>query len=330
MKNHADIIKWATDYLLSKGYTLKSLPETILETPWSSVTRFVTSQENIYLKQTPPDLSMEASVTQLFSEKFKANVPHIITTNNELHCFLMKDAGLNLRKHLKTDFKPELLVRAIQEYTAIQRSTENNLNDFIALGVPDWRLDQIPKIYKNLIQDEVFLKAEGITDKELETFQALSSKVLAHCDSLSQYGIPETIVQYDFNTNNILYDPHTQKMTSIDLGEIVISHPFLSLYNFLLQAMKHEGIKESDALYQLLHDICFENWLNLNTKNQLLEAFTLVKKLYPLYSALAFYRLMHCVDPNALKSFYAHQPNRFAEYLREYAKLLKGFHENFS
>lgn len=322
MKNHTDILSWATNYFTSNGYALKNQPEVLLETPWSIVFRFSTLKGDFYLKQTPPTLSMEAQITQLFAEKFHANVPNIISINNELDCFLMKDAGLNLRKYLKTDFKPELLAKAILEYTAIQRSTENNVEAFIALGAPDWRLDKIPLLYQNLIKDDAFLKAENVTDQEQQKLNNIVSMVLAHCESLSKYGIPETIVQYDFNTNNVLYDLNTQKMTSIDLGEIVISHPFLSLHNFLLQAIKHEGLKENDALYQKLHDICLENWLNFTTKDKLLEVFTSVKKLWPLYSALTIHHLSNCVDPDAFRAFYADRPNRFAGYLREYMSFL--------
>lgn len=322
MKNHNDILQWATNHLNSQGYSLKSSPEMLLETPWSYVFRFSTTKGEVYLKQTPQSISMEAKVTQLFAEKFHANVSEVIAINDELSCFLMNDAGLNLRKYLKTEFKPELLIRAIQEYTAIQRSTENNVDDFIALGIPDWRLNKIPELYENLVNDIDFLKVENITDEEIPNLQALTPKILKHCELISQYGIPETIVQYDFNTNNILYNPNTKKLTSIDLGEIVISHPFLSLGNFLIQCVKHEAIKENSPLYQTLYDTCLENWFTLAKKEDLLETFTLVKKLFPLYSALAIYRLMHCVDPDAFRTFYADRPNRLAGYLREYIKLL--------
>lgn len=156
----------------------------------------------------------------------------------------MKDAGQNLRKYLKTNFKPELLSQALKEYTTIQRSTENHIEEFLALGVPDWRLNELPKLYDQIIQQTEFLKENGITNDELKILRNLSPKFLEQCELLSQYQIPETLVQPDFNTNNVLFDPNTKKMTCIDLGEIAIAHPFFSLHNFLLQATIHEGLKE--------------------------------------------------------------------------------------
>ncbi len=48
------------------------------------------------------------------------------------------------------------------------------------------------------------------------------------CKKLSDYSIKQTIVQPDFNDNNTLID-NVSNITTIDLGEIVISHPFFSL-----------------------------------------------------------------------------------------------------
>ncbi len=313
-----DSIKWATDCLISKEYSLQHSPEIIIKSPWSSVLRFLTSKEDVYLKITPPSLFLEPKIMQLLADQLHANVPTVIASNNALYCFLMKDAGQTLRKYLKTEFQPDLLYRAIKEFTTIQRSTENHIESFLALGVPDWRLDKLPKLYDQLIHQTEFLKSEGMTDEELQILHDLSFKISEQCIAVSQYSIPETLVQPDFNTNNILLDLSSKKMTLIDLGEIAITHPFFSLYNFLLQATLHHGIKEQDHIYCQLQNACCENWLGLATKNQLVNAFILVKKLWPIYSALAYYRLMISVDQQALKSYYANQPNQLAKHLREY------------
>ncbi len=124
----------------------------------------------------------------------------------------------------------------------------------------------------------------------------------------------KTNFQPDFNTNNILFNPVTQQLIFIDWGEIVMSHPFFALHNFLLQAIKHHDVKESAPLYQKLQEACCKNWLDCTSKNQLLEAFSLIKKLWPIYSGLAYHRLMMAVDTQALKSIYG---NRLAGYLRK-------------
>jgi hypothetical protein len=318
MKKHTSILKWATDSLNSKGYSQEYLPEIMLETPWSNVIRFSTSKGCVYLKQPALLLSQEAKIIRLLTEQFQASVPHVIAVNDDLHCFLMKDAGQTLRTYLKTEFKPELLYQSIQKFTAIQRTTENAIEPFLELGIPDWRIHKLPQLYDELINQVAFLKAEGLTDKELQIIQDLSPQIAEECELLSQYSIKNTIVQSDFNTNNILINPDTKELTFIDLGEIAITHPFFSLHNFLYQAIIHHGVEEGDRIYQQLQEACIENWLELGTKNHLLKGLILAKKLWSIYSVIAHYHFMHCVDQEALKVYYANRPNQLIQVFREY------------
>jgi hypothetical protein len=320
MDNPIQILKWATDYLASNGYSIKRSPETVLSSPWSTVIRFSTSEGDIYLKQTPPStfLSLEPQIMRILAKEFSANVPVVIAINNDLKCFLMKNAGTSLRETLKVEFSSDLLCQAIKQYAAIQRATENYIEQFLTLGVPDWRLDKLPFLYDQIIQQTDFLITEGITDKELQVLHDLSPQFLAQCKLLCQHEIPATLGQHDFHDNNILIDRNTQKMTFIDLGETAIIHPFFSLYTCIRQAINHHGIKEGDQIYLKLQDACVENWLGFATRNQLLELFTLAKPLWSIYSALACYKLMINVDLQAYKSYYANRPSQVIKYLREY------------
>ncbi|MHB1948206.1 MAG: phosphotransferase [Gammaproteobacteria bacterium] len=317
------ILKWGTDCLVANGYSIEHSPEILLSTPWSTVIRFSTSTGNIYLKETAPSISLEPHIFRLLSEQFHASVPIVIAINDNLNCFLTKDAGKSLRETLKTEFKPELLYQAIKQYAALQRSIEDHIETFLKLGVPDWRLNKLPILYKQMIEQADFLKAEGITEKELIKLHDLSPQFSSQCALLSSYEIPQTMGLHDFHDNNILIDATTKKITFIDLGEIAIIHPFFSLYTCLRQSIKHHGVKEDDQTYQKLQDACFENWLGAKTRNQLLELFILVKQLWPIYSALDCYRLMMSVDLQVYKSYYANRPSLLATYLREYMMLLQ-------
>ena len=316
MKDHADTLKWAIDYLTSQGFTLQDSPEIVVQAPWSIVTRMSTSTEDFYLKQTPPLLFLEPRIMHLLRDGMQESVPIVIGSNDDLCCFLMKDGGLTLRNHLKSNYQPELLCQAISQFTAMQRAKENHLNSFFDLGVPDWRLNQFPDLYRQLISQTEFLKAEGLKNQELKKLHDLIPTVSKQCEKISRYQLQATLVQPDFNTNNILLNPNTQKMTCIDLGEIVITHPFFSLHNFIIQATRHHGVKEGSPTHDQLLQACWENWLNIATKNQLLEVYSLVKEIWPIYCAFGLYRLMISVDRNALKSY--HTNNSLCGYLRAY------------
>lgn len=152
MQNHQAILTWATDYLKAKTHFLQQTTEIVVDTPWSTVIRLSTSKEIFYLKQSPPALFLEPKIIQLLAEKLDPSVPVVIASNHELHCFLMKDAGLSLRGYLKTEFRSDLLSQAVQQYTTIQRSAESHINSFfLELGVPDWRLNKLPPFYQQII-----------------------------------------------------------------------------------------------------------------------------------------------------------------------------------
>lgn len=318
MNDQTRLIQWATDYLVANDHSIDHPPEIILETPWSTVVRFITSKGFIYLKQTPPAISREPRIIEILSDNFHANVPFVLAINDVLHCFLMKDAGQSLRAYLKTDFQPNLLSRAIKEYTFIQRATEDYIETFLALGVPDWRLDKLPHLYDHIINQVELLKDDGLTDKELKVLHDLSPQLRAQCEQLAKYQIPETLGFYDINTNNVLIDTNTKKMTCIDWGESVVTHPFFSLHTYLYQATIHHSVKESDQTYYQLQEACLENWLVSIPKTQLLEAFSLAKKLWPIYSVFSIFRLINIIGLQAFKSHYANRPHRIANFFKEY------------
>ena len=153
-----EMIEWACQYLSSHGYTLKSkLPESVQNTPWSDVIRFATTDGYIYLKHTPPLLALEAIINQTLHDQFHASVPEVIAHNAKLNCFLMKDAGRPLREILKKQFDAALLCKAIDQFTSMQLAVADHVNIFLDIGVPDWRLDKLPDLFKQLLSQKDIL-----------------------------------------------------------------------------------------------------------------------------------------------------------------------------
>src|SRR5579883_1103242 len=174
MKKYDDLFKWAANVLIANGYVLVQSPEVVTETPWSTVIRFSTSNHDLYLKQTPPSLFLESKILQFLSTKLHASVPEVVASNEKLNCFLMKDAGISLRKYLKDEFQPELMDQAVKQFSAIQRSTEKFSETLFELGVPDWRLNKLPDVFNELLNQKEFLKKEGLTDQELKLVKGSS------------------------------------------------------------------------------------------------------------------------------------------------------------
>lgn len=303
-----EVIKWAIHYLLSNGYEFSELePDTIQDTPWSYVARFITSSDHIYLKYTPKLLGLEVDVIHVLSHEFQAPVPEVIVHQPSLHCFLMKDAGVTLRSILKRDFDTDLVCKAVNQFAATQLKVADKLNGLMDIGVPDWRLDKLPDLYQQLLLNKECLLEDGLSANEIQQLQTLFTKVNDLCEKLSSYAIKQSIVQPDFNDNNTLVDESSHKMTMIDLGELSISHPFFSLHNFLLQMKKHHRLTENDARYLKIKDAYLLSYMHCGSEKDLREAFFMTQLLFPVYCALSDGRLLNACDKTSLRSSFPGQ-----------------------
>lgn len=296
LRGHAGILKWAMKALKQT----KINTEFLVETPWSSVLKIRTSQDSVYLKQTPPDLFIEVNIIQTCRNLCKiTDIPEVIAENKELHCFLMKECGdISLRTLFDGHIKGDLLIQGLQVYRAIQQATAPHINAFLQLGVPDWRLEQFPELYQGLISDEAFLKAHGLEVAQIKILQYSVKNIERLCQELSIYGIPECLNHSDFHENNMLFSHSTQKVSIIDLGETAISHPFFSLAAFLKIPCNRYSVSLDSPDYQTLHDACFQGWLLSHEDLQI--ALRLIEKLLPIYLIFAHMRLVNATCPIAL------------------------------
>ena len=74
---------------------------------------------------------------------------------------------------------------------------------------------------------------DGLSEDEFIILNKLKPKLISICEKLSKYKIKETFGHADFHDKNILIDTANQRTTLIDLGEVVITHPFFSFRNCL-------------------------------------------------------------------------------------------------
>ncbi|WP_061637561.1 aminoglycoside phosphotransferase family protein, partial [Legionella pneumophila] len=287
-------------------------PEIILDTAWSEVCRFQTNFGLVYLKKVPSALSLETNVIQLLQQQFNAPVPQILAHNQELNCFLMQDAGIPLHDVFKQEFRPNLLIDAIHHYTKLQIDSADKINLLLDLGVPDWRLQQLPRLYNQLMNEEELLIGDGLTQKELKQLKNLESKLQILCDQLASFKVPDTFGHADFHDKNILVNLNTHQTTLIDLGEVVITHPFFSFVNCLYRATEH--LKLPSSQYKKLQEDCFKNWLSIESSAHLLEIIAIIEQCWAIHAVLGEYRLIKSIDPIA--SITLCRQGRFAGKLR--------------
>ncbi len=293
---------------------------TVVKTPWSKVLKINTCSQVVYLKQTPKLIGLEAEIIQLLRDRFQAAVPAIIAYNAELNCFLMKDAGISLRSILKQKFDTDLIVKAIEQFTSLQIAVADHVNVLLDIGVPDWRLDKLPNLYEQAILRRDLLIADGLSEVEINDLAAACQKISDLCQKLSSYSIKQTIVQPDFSDNNTLIDHKSATITTIDLGEISISHPFFSLLNCLQQVKKHYELNENDNSYHKIKNACLKNYMNFESEKNLLNALKIAQVLWYVYGLLAHERLMQACGQEKMIAF---QRGKLSKMLKELIAMCK-------
>lgn len=288
-------LAWAIQELNNQKYEIISLtPEIIQKNPWSTVYRFKTNRGFIFLKKVPPALSIEPKIIDVLYKKFHAPVPFMIAANEKESCFLMKDAGIPLHQAFKENFKEDVFIQMMKDYITLQINAANKIELFLELGVPDWRLGKFPKLYNELIAEEKLLLNDRLNKSDLIILKNKSSKLIDICEQLSSYKIKDTFGHADFHDKNILIDPHSLRTTIIDLGEVVITHPFFSLHNCL--HMAKENFSLSIEQYERLKRECYKPWLEFETEEHLFEMLNLIQQCWSIHAVLGEYRLLNSID----------------------------------
>lgn len=306
-------LQWAVDVLSANGYKiLIPSPDIIQKTPWSTVYRFSTDRGFVFLKDVPQALSLEPKVIDILRKEFNAPVPQLIANNPDEHCFLMQDAGIKLHEYFKENLQIDLLGDALQDYAELQIKASTRIQLFLDAGVPDWRLDKLPEQYSDLIVQDELLIGNGLTKEDLVKLKNLEPALLSICEKLSRYKIRDTFGHADFHDKNILIQPDTHQATVIDLGEVVITHPFFSLHNCLYMAK--ENFSLSDEQYQKLQRDSLKPWLALETQENLMEIFTLINQCWSIHAVLGELRLMNSVEKSAFQKL--HRQGRISKKLR--------------
>lgn len=271
---------------------------TVVETPWSKVMKADTEQGCYYMKQTPKDLFIETEIIEGIRRNiFNASVPEIVAENGRLHCFIMKSCGdYSLRAKFQGLLDSELLVKGLEVYIKIQRTLEENINDFLKRNVPNWSINNIPDLYIDLLEEKDILIEEGFVPGEIDQLMKLIPQVKETCKLLFKSKVKETLVNCDLNENNIIVDENIQKLFIVDWGESVISHPFFTLASHMKSIARRYQLDLNGLLLNTIKNKYLSYWLDVATESELKEIYGNILKISPIFSSLALSRLQNATN----------------------------------
>jgi hypothetical protein len=328
------VINWLMEVTEIGEAALRDNIEVVVDISYSKVWKIHIKSAFIFLKKIPEKLFLESGVLKILHESCNIlNTPNLIAENKKLSCFLMADCGgIDLRSYFDGCFELDVFAQALSSYKTLQKATVPYVDKFIHLGIPDWRLDKLPYLYQEIIENQKLLNALGLDKKEQRQLHNLSVDFSYACKELASYPIPECFNNCDFKDKNILYRKERLDLSFIDFGQSAVCHPFFSLTYSLGESSAYYLLEKKSKIYKDLVYCYFGSWLE--SDRDLKEVLRLVDKIYPIYALLV---LMHLIRSG--RSFLLNKPLKkyrvYLFYLRFFIKVnslidRKSYYDYFS
>lgn len=184
---------------------------------WSTVLRVPTDQGDVWFKANAAELRYEAAVVTLVAQRVPERVPPLLAADVERGWMLMADAGTRLREVVARERSLDRWLDVLPATAAIQLAMEPDVDELLAVGVPDMRLTTLPDGYARLMDT---LQAEP-------RFRAAHARVVELCEELATFGIAETLQHDDLHDGQVFVRDGTHLV--MDWGDACISHPFFTL-----------------------------------------------------------------------------------------------------
>jgi hypothetical protein len=196
--------------------------EQVHDRPWSTVIRVPTVDGNLFFKAVSPPLRHEAALTELLGERRPDCIPPPLAVDSARGWMLMVDGGQTFRDvtAIEHDLSPWLDILPL--YAGVQIDLVDDVEELLALGVPDLRLATLAAKVEALLDEIVELP-----DEERRQLESSLPWIEAACDELAAAGVPETIQHDDLHDAQVFI--RDGRYLLLDWGDSCVSHPFFTL-----------------------------------------------------------------------------------------------------
>ncbi len=213
----AGVKAWIDARLEERGLARSGDAEQPHIRPWATAIRVPTAQGDVWFKAAVGALAHEAAVVTLLSGRNPELVPPLLAADPAQGWMLMADAGTPLRS--VTEEEPWLAGwwDVLPRYARLQIDVASDVDELLALGVPDLRLAGLPGRFEQLLDS---LAAPDALRDQLPRVREL-------CEDLAAYGVAETLQHDDLHDAQIFVRDGRYRL--LDWGDACVSHPFFTL-----------------------------------------------------------------------------------------------------
>jgi hypothetical protein len=284
--------------------------------PWSTVLRVPSSVGDLYFKATAPALAHEPALTQALARWRPDCMPQLVAADLDRGWLLMRDAGVPLRSLIPSVVELNRWHAVLTMYAELQIEMAGRTTELLACGTLDRRLATLPTQYEQLLADRDALlidQTDGLSADEYQRLLDLRPQVATLCRHLAQYHLPETLHHDDFHDANIFV--HDDRIIISDWGESCVAHPFFSLLVTLRSIAYRLNLEAPAAELAQLRDMYLAAWARFESRERLLEAFSLAQRLAMLCRAMTWYRVVSSLDERSKAEYADAVPGWLQEFL---------------
>jgi phosphotransferase family enzyme len=213
---------WLRNIVRDRSIALDGPIELVHSRPWSTVFRAPAGDGALFLKVCAVTQLQEPRVIELVAREAPDLVPGFVARHPSEPWVILRDGGRRLRQVVPGAGQLPVWRALLPRYAALQRSLLGHQAELLATGLPDRRLERIPRLLARVLDDDRWAPAASRS-----AVRALLPDIERLCAELAGIGIGPSLDHDDLHDHNVLV--HDGRPSIIDWGDASLTHPFLAL-----------------------------------------------------------------------------------------------------
>ena len=253
----SEVEAWVSSELARGGRGSLVALESVKERVWGAVLRVVTDRGALYFKAPGPLCRHEPPIIEAIGPRWPRLVPELLAVDRERAWMLLEDHGGPMVA-LPPAEQLEVLLGLLPDYAEMQRGTADLVPPWMAAGMPDRRLHQLPLLLAELLDGRSPIGALSIETDERGALEGGADRFAEVCAELADGPDAVAIDHADMHGANVFIDGDGARLA--DWGDACVTHPFSSLavpYAFVVARLP--GSEPRAATFRL-RDAYLEAW----------------------------------------------------------------------
>jgi hypothetical protein len=311
-------IAWAEHALAGRGVRIIAPPETVRVRPWSVVARLATSAGALYVKAAGPAGAHEPALLKFLSSLWPQCMPVVLCADEARGWVVIRDGGAQLREIIRADRDLRHWETLLPLYAQIQIALADRCDELLTLGVPDQKLQRLPSLFAELLEDQQALHLDqpgGLPSENHVRLTALSPQVALLCERLGECGIPQSLHHGDLHDGNIFVSANDGRYGFFDWGDSCVAHPLFSFRVVLACLERTLELSGDGPQIERLRESYLEPFRQFASADALCMALRVARTLANIDGALTWRRSLAHVRPGEREAYREPIPRLLEEFL---------------